>query len=272
MRADGELLVCEPANGAADGAALLPVLSMLILEPTHRSRPPPTRWRCAFDERKRSRLRRRRSPPARKPASSSNAATILRGGDKLAAEDGARRRSRRRAGKADRGRRRQPAALRPRRLPPRQPPCAGADRPTEKAASCASRPTTCWAKWCAAWAARSAKSKRRSSPKPAPTARTAATTSWRRRADADLHNPGHGPHRSVPKIHAVQAALNATCTRPPAATRQPGPAGRRLHLFAGAGMGGRSRRGPRRSERRALDRRPAATWHRPLRGAAAGRA
>jgi urease accessory protein len=48
-----------------------------------------------------------------------------------------------------------------------------------------------------------------------------------------------------PPVQTALTAASSPATRPPAATGQPGAAGRCLHLFAGTGMGRRVRRYPR---------------------------
>ena len=95
VRADGELLTCEPADGAAAGAALLPVLSRCDDRAKSLTDRRPAAWPsrrrdgrhastadAGFDDRQRSRLRLRRRRP-RGGAARCRAARVLRDGDVL---------------------------------------------------------------------------------------------------------------------------------------------------------------------------------------------
>ena len=140
---------------AADGAALFPVLTTMLIDPANAvdaARRVPTRTlvaavRAAAEEP----AAHARSPAARRSASFLERGTVLRGGECLRADDGRVVRVVAADEELHGGALRRRRRARPLRLPPRQPARAGAGG---RAAGCASRPTTCWPACCAGWARR----------------------------------------------------------------------------------------------------------------------
>ena len=98
VRADGELLACEPAEGAADGAALFPILMVIVREklasPCRRRSLEPR-----FEHRQKSRLRARLDN-GEEVALVLPRGEVLRGGDRVHRDRRARGRDRGRAGEA----------------------------------------------------------------------------------------------------------------------------------------------------------------------------
>jgi urease accessory protein UreE len=88
VRADGELLVCEPAR-AADGAALFPVFLIMLTLHTKLSPmlPPPPRNVLPYELREKCRLRATLSN-GEEVAVFTVRGTVLRDGDLLTGEDG----------------------------------------------------------------------------------------------------------------------------------------------------------------------------------------
>ena len=189
VRADGELLTCEPArccrwrSATSSSSAMIEIRSRFPLKPARRVRREVRGDSCGC-----------RSSGARR-AASARARLGRGGGDRAAARQGAARRrlGRRLRRPRDRGRRRararaarrvrHAAGARARRLSPRQPPRAGAGgrrlaahRRRPRARGDARR----------AGRARSRRSRRRSSPRPAPTARPSPP---RQRVDARREDP-----------------------------------------------------------------------------------
>ena len=129
---------------------------------------------------------------------------------------------------------------------------------------CASRPTTCWPRWCAAWAARSAKRK------PVP----ARSGAFDGRGDHRGHHPSRrrGPRRPcMPRPRAPLGAEDPrvhrrgdACSSSPACCNWPARRCRSAYTYSqGLEWAGRIRGDrPRRGARRRVDRRPAGARHR----------
>ena len=184
VRADGVLLTCEPATRAADGAALLPVLSrarrrlgIAHRQQADRRRRRPRAGAGAPRRDRRARLGHAAEEPLRRDRLDRPARRRLPGARRHRPR---RRRPRRRRRLADRGQGAAQAVLVVSRLPPARRidllraayHLGNRHVPLEvMPIACSSSPTTCWPRCCGAWDCRSSEQRRRSSPKPARTTR-----------------------------------------------------------------------------------------------------